>query len=110
MEVKRGHNGIQQLLTVEQEAQQIVNASKNAKMAKLKQAKAEAEKESAEFRACMEVDFQRKLAEGSGYSGSNVKRLEQETEAKIHHLKTDTSRISNGIVQMLLKYTTTVSN
>lgn len=29
MEVNRGHNGIQQLLTVEQEAQQIVNASKN---------------------------------------------------------------------------------
>lgn len=34
-------------------------------MAKLKQAKEEAEKESAEFRAHMEVDFQRKLAEVS---------------------------------------------
>lgn len=50
------------------------------------------------------------IKQGSGYSGSNVKRLEQETEEKIDHLKTDTARISNGIVQMLLKYTTTVTN
>ena len=31
MEANRGQNGIQQLLAAEQEAQQIVNASKNGK-------------------------------------------------------------------------------
>ncbi|KAK7824812.1 v-type proton atpase subunit g 1 [Quercus suber] len=39
----------------------------------------------------------------SGDSGANVKRLEQETETKIHHLKTEAARISYDVVQMLLK-------
>ncbi|GMP85067.1 hypothetical protein CsSME_00038375 [Camellia sinensis var. sinensis] len=51
---------MQILLTVEQEAQQIVNATNSAKMARLKQAKEEAEKEVAEYRAQMELEFQRK--------------------------------------------------
>ncbi|KAJ0764166.1 putative vacuolar (H+)-ATPase G subunit [Helianthus annuus] len=67
MDASRGHNGIQLLLTAEQEAQQIVNAARNAKLARLKQAKEEAEKEVAEFRAQMEADYQRKLTEVSIY-------------------------------------------
>ncbi|EXB80083.1 V-type proton ATPase subunit G [Morus notabilis] len=110
MESSRGQNGIQQLLAAEQEAQQIVHAARNAKMVRLKQAKEEAEKEVAEFRARMEAEFQRKLAESSGDSGANVKRLEQETEAKIHHLKNEAARISHDVVQMLLKYVTTVKS
>ncbi|XP_010524314.1 PREDICTED: V-type proton ATPase subunit G1-like isoform X2 [Tarenaya hassleriana] len=80
------------------------------KMARLKQAKEEAEKEIAEYRAQMEQEFQRKLTESSGDSGANVKRLEQETDDKIHHLKTEASRISNDVVDMLLKHVTTVKN
>lgn len=63
MEAGRSQNGIQLLLAAEQEAQHIVNAAKQAKMGRLKQAKEEAEKEIAEFRAQMEAEFQRKLAE-----------------------------------------------
>ncbi|KAF3966473.1 hypothetical protein CMV_009425, partial [Castanea mollissima] len=110
MEANRGQNGIQQLLAAEQEAQQIVNASKNAKLARLKQAKEEGDKDIAEFRAQIEREFQRKVAESSGDSGANVKRLEQETETKIHHLKTEAARISYDVVQMLLKQVTTVKN
>ncbi|XP_052312024.1 V-type proton ATPase subunit G 1 isoform X1 [Populus trichocarpa] len=110
MEANRGQNGIQLLLAVEQEAQHIVNAARNEKMARLKQAKEEADKEIAEFRAQMEAEFQRKLAESSGDSGANVKRLEQETEAKIGHLKKEAARISHDVVQMLLKHVTTVKN
>lgn len=44
----------------------------------------------------------------SGDSGANVKRLERETEAKIHHLKNESGRISNDVVQMLLRHVTTV--
>ncbi|KAL8257722.1 hypothetical protein R6Q59_029763 [Mikania micrantha] len=108
MDASRGQNGIQLLLTAEQEAQQIVNAARNAKLARLKQAKEEAEKEVAEFRAQMEADFQRTLAETSGDSGANVKRLEKETEEKIQHLKTEADRISHDVVDMLLKVVTTV--
>ncbi|OWM87590.1 V-type proton ATPase subunit G 1-like isoform X2 [Punica granatum] len=110
MEANRGQNGIQLLLAAEQEAQRIVATARDAKMARLRQAKEEAEKEIAEFRAQMETEFQRKLAESSGDSGANVKRLEQETEAKIVHLKTEAARISHDVVQMLLKHATTVKN
>ncbi|KAI3705543.1 hypothetical protein L1987_75782 [Smallanthus sonchifolius] len=108
MDSSRGQNGIQSLLAAEQEAQQIVNAARNAKLARLKQAKEEAEREVAEFRAQMEADFQRKLTETSGDSGANVKRLEKETDAKIQHLKTEAERISSDVVEMLLKHVTTV--
>ncbi|GFQ00263.1 v-type proton ATPase subunit g 1 [Phtheirospermum japonicum] len=103
-------NGIQLLLAAEQEAQNIVNAARTAKQARLKQAKEEAEKEIAEFRAQVEAEFQRKVAESSGDSGANVKRLELETDAKIQHLKTEASRISLDVVSMLRRQVTTVKN
>ncbi|KAL4325460.1 hypothetical protein GQ457_11G008930 [Hibiscus cannabinus] len=110
MEANRGQNGIQQLLAAEQEAQHIVNAARNAKMARLRQAKEEAEKEIAEYRAQVEYQFQKKVAESSGDSGANVKRLEIETDAKINHLKNEAARISHDVVGMLLKNVTTVRN
>ncbi|GMJ11959.1 vacuolar membrane ATPase 10 [Hibiscus trionum] len=110
MEANRGQNGIQQLLAAEQEAQHIVNAARNAKMARLRQAKEEAEKEIAEYRAQVEYEFQKKVAESSGDSGANVKRLEIETDAKINHLKNEAARISHDVVGMLLKNVTTVRN
>jgi len=106
----RGQGGIQQLLAAEQDAQHIVNAARNAKLARLKQAKEEAEKEIAEYRAHVEREFQKKLAASSGDSGANVKRLEIETEQKISQLLSEGSRISDDVVQMLLKHVTTVKN
>ena len=98
------------MLAAEQEAQHIVNAARNAKLARLKQAKEEAEKEIAAYRAQVESDFQRKLAESSGDSGANVKRLEIETDEKIYHLKEESARISPDVVNMLLKHVTSVKN
>ncbi|KAL0298975.1 UNVERIFIED_CONTAM: V-type proton ATPase subunit G 1 [Sesamum radiatum] len=63
MAASSSQNGIQLLLAAEQEAQHIVNAARTAKQARLKQAKEEAEREIAEFRAQVEAEFQRKLAE-----------------------------------------------
>nr|GFB65770.1 V-type proton ATPase subunit G 1-like [Tanacetum cinerariifolium] len=56
----------------------------------------------------MEADFQKKLAQTSGDSGANVKRLEKETEEKIQHLKTEADRISHDVVDMLMKLVTSV--
>lgn len=81
-----------------------------AKLARLRQAKEEAEREIAEYRAQMEADFQRKLAESSGDSGANVKRLEQETNEKIAQLKQQAATISPEVIQMLLRHVTTVKN
>ncbi|XP_074575589.1 V-type proton ATPase subunit G 1-like [Curcuma longa] len=110
MDTSRRQTGIQQLLAAEQEAQHIVNEARNAKTARLKQAKEEAEKEIAAYRAQMEAEYQRKLAQTSGDSGANVKRLEQETEEKIHHLRSQAAAISDDVVQILLKHVTTVKN
>lgn len=51
-----------------------------------------------------------KTKQTSGDSGANVKRLEQETDAKIEQLKNEASRISEDVVAMLLKHVTTVKN
>jgi V-type H+-transporting ATPase subunit G len=110
MDANRRQSGIQQLLAAEQEAQQIVNAARAAKSARLRQAKEEAEREIAEYRAQMEAEFQRKVAESSGDSGANVKRLEQETAEKIAQLKQQAASISPEVIQMLLRHVTTVKN
>ncbi|RZC83644.1 hypothetical protein C5167_046425 [Papaver somniferum] len=110
MESSRQGGGIQQLLAAEQEAQHIVNEARNLKTARLKQAKEEAEREIAQYRAQVEADFQRKLEETSGDSGANVKRLELETEAKIGNLTGESERISSDVVQMLLRHVTSVKN
>ncbi|XP_013617241.1 PREDICTED: V-type proton ATPase subunit G2-like [Brassica oleracea var. oleracea] len=90
--------------------QQMPSSRKTSKMARLKQAKEEAETEVAEHKTSTEHGFQRKLEETSGDSGANVKRLEQETDAKIEHLKNEASRTSRDVVDMLLKHVTTVKN
>ncbi|CAM8952438.1 unnamed protein product [Rhodiola kirilowii] len=100
--------GIQQLLTAEQEAQQIVNSARTEKMARLRQAKEEAQREIAAYRSQIELEFQKKVSQSSGDSGANVKRLEQETDTKINHLKTEAASISSDVVSMLLKQVTTV--
>ncbi|CAM8958173.1 hypothetical protein QQ045_018222 [Rhodiola kirilowii] len=100
--------GIQQLLTAEQEAQQIVNSARTEKMARLRQAKEEAQREIAAYRSQIELEFQKKVSQSSGDSGANVKRLEQETDTKINHLKTVAASISSDVVSMLLKQVTTV--
>lgn len=100
---KRQDRGIQLLLSAEQEAQQIITAARNYKIAKLRQAREKAEKEVAEFGAEMEAEFKKKVAQSSGDSGKNVMRLDCDTETNIKRLRSDASRASNDVVDMLLK-------
>ncbi|XP_052188444.1 uncharacterized protein LOC127798852 [Diospyros lotus] len=108
MDTVKGQGGIQMLLTAEQEAQQIISEAKNLKLARLKQAKDEAEREVANYRAHLDAEHQKRIAETSGSSGSTGKRLEEETETKIKELKQTASKVSPEVVKMLLKYITTV--
>ncbi|KAE8056139.1 hypothetical protein FH972_012933 [Carpinus fangiana] len=108
MDSFKGQGSIQLLLTAEQEAQHIVSSARNLKIARLKQAKEEAEKEVALYRSHLEAEFQKKISETSESSGANVKRLEEETEGKIQNLNKSASRISNEVAGMLIKYVTTV--
>ncbi|KAL6184365.1 PREDICTED: V-type proton ATPase subunit G1-like [Fragaria vesca subsp. vesca] len=108
MDSVRGQGGIQMLLTAEQEAQHIVNSARNSKMVRLRQAKEEADREVQQYRTNMEADYQNKLSETSGSSGSNVKRLEEETDTKIKSLKESAAKVQSDIVGMVMKYITNV--
>ncbi|KAG8647260.1 V-type proton ATPase subunit G1 isoform X2 [Manihot esculenta] len=110
MEAHMNQGGIQHLVSAEREAQQVVNDARNAKMARLKQAKEEADRAIGEYRVQLEHEFQRKVEGTSGDSSSNVQRLEKETGARISHLKNESGRVSHDIVNMLLKHVTTVTN
>ncbi|KAM7509362.1 hypothetical protein LguiA_019815 [Lonicera macranthoides] len=110
MESMKGQGGIQMLQTAEQEAQQIVSTARNLKLKRLKQAKDEAEREAALYRSHMEAEYQSKLSETTGSSGSTVKRLEEETEVQIKKLKETSSKSSPEIVKLIINYVTTVKN
>ncbi|KAF5731560.1 Vacuolar ATP synthase G3 isoform 1 [Tripterygium wilfordii] len=95
-------------LASEQEAQRVVTDARNLKMARLKQAKDEAERDLALYRSNSEHEFQKKISEASGSSGSTVKRLEEDTDVKIKNLKDSTSWVSAEAVNTLIKYVVTV--
>ncbi|XP_013598491.1 PREDICTED: V-type proton ATPase subunit G3 isoform X1 [Brassica oleracea var. oleracea] len=106
MDSLRGQGGIQMLLTAEQEAGRIVSAARTAKLARMKQAKDEAEKEMEEYRSRLEEEYQTQV---SGVTEQEVaaKRLEEETDGRIQNLKESSSKVSKEIVKMLIKYVTT---
>ncbi|KAH7525044.1 V-type proton ATPase subunit G3 [Ziziphus jujuba] len=106
MDSFKGQGGIQMLLTAEQEAQHIVSNARNLKMSRLKQAKDEAEREVAQYRSNMEAEYQKKKSEMS--TGSDAKRLEEETDVKIQNLKESATKVSEDVVDMLLKFVTNV--
>ncbi|KAL5982737.1 hypothetical protein ACLOJK_016813 [Asimina triloba] len=71
----------------------------NNEKLRLRQAKEEAEREAAAYRAYLEEEYQRTVSERSGYSGSNVKRLETETEAKIGNLKKMSANVKSDVAK-----------
>ncbi|XP_039064256.1 V-type proton ATPase subunit G1-like [Hibiscus syriacus] len=105
----QGEGGIQMLLTAEQEAQHIVSSARNMKMARLKQAKEEAEKEVALYRSQMEVEYQNKISESTGSSRNTVKKHEEEIDRKIKALTKSTTMVSKEVVDMLIEHITVKS-
>ncbi|MCL7024936.1 hypothetical protein MKW94_014228 [Papaver nudicaule] len=110
MDSFKGQGGVQMLLSAEQEAQQIVASARNLKNSRLKQAREEADREIAQYRASLEAEYQKSVSETSGNSGMNVKRLEEETVEKIKSLKDMSSKVSKDVVAMLMRQVTNVKN
>ncbi|RVW12115.1 V-type proton ATPase subunit G2 [Vitis vinifera] len=80
----------------------------SVKLTRLKQAKEEAEREVKLYHSNMEAAHQKKISETSGSSGSNVKRLDEETALRIQSLRESASRVSSDVVAMLIKHVTAV--
>uniref|UniRef100_B9IQX3 V-type proton ATPase subunit G n=1 Tax=Populus trichocarpa TaxID=3694 RepID=B9IQX3_POPTR len=104
----RGHEGIQMLLTAEQEAQQIVTAARNLKTTRLRQAEEEAEKEAGLYRSNLESEYQKRVGE-VWLDISSATSISKETEAKIRNMKKSTSKFQSDVVVMLIKDVTAVN-
>ncbi|MFS8032487.1 putative vacuolar (H+)-ATPase G subunit [Helianthus anomalus] len=99
MDVSKGQNGIQLLLTAEQEAQQIVKDARNGQRGG-----------GYGVGRILCLNGSRLSEKTYRDSSDNVKGLDKETEAKIQHLKTKADIISYDVVDMLLKNVTSVKS
>jgi V-type H+-transporting ATPase subunit G len=101
-------DGIKKLMEAEQEAQKIVAEARKFKTERLKQAKAEADKEIAAYRAEREGAYQKKLADSSSGSTSTFQRLSQETQMNITNLQNSVRAKKQAVLTSLLGYVATV--
>eukprot|EP00884_Botryococcus_braunii_P017243 jgi/Botrbrau1/4201/Bobra.0044s0006.1 len=108
MQISTGQDGIQRLLAAETEAQQIVAKARKAKADRLKQAKAEAEKEIKAYKAQREEQYQKRIAEDSTNSGANIKRLEKEAGDAVAAVQANVTKNKQKVLDTLLGFVTDV--
>eukprot|EP00775_Hariotina_reticulata_P009598 gene9598-9761_t len=108
MQVAPNSDGIQKLLAAEQEASRIVAEARKAKAERLRQAKADAEREIAQYRAEREGAYQKKLSESSTGAASTLERMSKETEANIAQVHADVAAKKSQVVDLIVKYVTAV--
>mmetsp|Transcript_19633 Transcript_19633/g.35401 ORF Transcript_19633/g.35401 Transcript_19633/m.35401 type:complete len:111 (-) Transcript_19633:197-529(-) len=109
MQVSSGTDGVQKLLAAEQEANAVVTEAKKAKADRLRQARAEADREITAYRAEREGAYQKKLAESSSGSQVNLQRLTSETNVAIQKINADVYAKKKQVVESLLKFVSTVT-
>ncbi len=73
-----------------------------AKADRLKQAKDEAEKEVAAYKAEREAEFRQKVAEDTTSNRENVERLEAESERAIAEIRTNVNAKKEQVLSLLL--------
>lgn len=102
-------DGIQQLRAAEQEAQSIVASARQAKAARLRQAKEEAEREVAAYRATREQEFNARVSAQGSNSGSATARLQSESDATVARLTQQMAASKDAVVSKLVRAVTTVT-
>ena len=74
-----------------------------AKAARLKQAKEEAEREVAAYKAEREAEFKQKMAENSTSSQEHMARLNAESDLAVAAIKESINSKKEDVIQMMLK-------
>merc|ERR1712110_745721 len=100
--------GIQKLLQAEHEAADVVAKAKADKVAKLKQAKSEADAEIAAYKQQREVFFQNFQKERTGDSGSHKTATDASTASELEQINKQVASNKDTMIQMLLQSVTTV--
>eukprot|EP01025_Chloroclados_australasicus_P010649 TRINITY_DN1439_c0_g2_i1.p4 TRINITY_DN1439_c0_g2~~TRINITY_DN1439_c0_g2_i1.p4 ORF type:complete len:116 (+),score=27.04 TRINITY_DN1439_c0_g2_i1:141-488(+) len=99
----QGGEGIQKLLAAEAEAQKVVEAARKNKAERLRQAKEEAEKELASFRAECEAAYQKKSTEGTKDSSTTFASLEKDASVAVSRINAEVAAKKSQVVDMLAK-------
>ncbi|CAG9464691.1 unnamed protein product [Pedinophyceae sp. YPF-701] len=103
-----GQDGIKRLIAAEAEAQEIVSKARRAKTERLKQAKAEAEREINAFKAQCDEGFRNAVTEGTTSSGSNLGKLQADMQAQISQVTRRAESQRPAVVKSLVSAVTTV--
>jgi len=101
--------GIQKLLQAESEAAEAIRIAREAKVVRLKQAKAEAEVEIAAYKAQREEQFQALAKLRTGDSGVHQKAVAVETEKELAMVSAKVAANKAAMIDSLLKSVTTVA-
>ena len=75
----------------------------------MKQAKEEAEREVAAYKAEREAEFKRKQAEDSNSNRENLERLNEESERAVAAIKESIASKKEQVIELLLKQVKTVT-
>jgi len=94
--------GIRKLLQAEQKAQEMVQKARRDKVAKLKLAKEEAEKEIEAYRAKRESEFSEYAGQFSSSGEDYNKNLEQRTDGEIKELQDQAVDGKEDVIKLLL--------
>eukprot|EP00743_Colponemidia_sp_Colp-15_P000965 GILK01001064.1.p1 GENE.GILK01001064.1~~GILK01001064.1.p1 ORF type:complete len:140 (-),score=20.44 GILK01001064.1:100-471(-) len=95
--------GIQALLRAEEEASRIVNRARENRTKKLRDAKTEADREIAQFKAQQEDRFQRDVAERWG-NQEGSRELEEATQREIGMVRQDYTANKDAVIEMMMKH------
>lgn len=79
--------GIQRLIAAESASQAVIQAARQEKATKIKQAQQEAEREVAQYKAQREDQYKKMMELGKGDAAGRLQTLEAETKVSIENLE-----------------------
>ena len=108
MQVGPGADGIQKLLQAEQSAQSIIQAARQEKSTKIKQAQQEAEKEVSSYKTQRDDAYKSMMEQGRGDAEGRQSQLQKETEQSIKDIENSVSSKKADVTKSIVKWVTSV--
>lgn len=100
--------GIKRLMAAEQAAQAVIQAARQEKATKIKQAQQEAEKDVAVYKAQREDAYKKMMEAGKGDAAGRLATLEKETATSITSLESAVSAKKKDATSAILGWVTKV--
>jgi V-type H+-transporting ATPase subunit G len=104
MQVGAGADGIKMLIDAEQAAQSVVQAARQEKANKIKQAQREAEKDIGEYKAQREDAYKQLMEQGRGDAAGKLTELEADTKKAIQKLESSVASRKPAVVREIVNW------